>query len=261
MIKKNIYIVVILLSFNLLFADQQIEVGIDEKLGNYLPMDLQFVNSEGDTVLLKEVITKPTLFSLVYYECPGICSPMLTEVSWVIDRVDLVPNVDFQAVSLSFDPKETPEIAARWKKNYLSSIRRNFPKESWTFLTGDSISIKKLTDAIGFYYLPAGKDYTHTFALITISPDGKISRYIYGQDYNQFDIKMALIDAESGKTTPTVAKVLQFCFSYDPEGRRYTLNVTRIVGTVMLISVFTLVGILTFKKKRTNKNKGANLDG
>lgn len=257
MIKKITYIIVIFLSLNFISANEQIDVGIDEQLGSYLPMDLKFVNSEGDTVQLKDVIDRPTLLSLVYYECPGICSPMLTEVSWVLDRVDLEPGKDFHAVSLSFDPNETPEIASRWKKNYLSSIKREFPTETWTFLTGDSVSIKKFTDAIGFYYLPAGKDYTHTFALITISPDGKISRYIYGQSYNPFDIKMALLDAESGKTIPTVAKVLQFCFSYDPDGRRYTLNITRIVGTLMLIGVFTLVGVLTFKKKKTIKNKGA----
>ena len=253
--KNYFYILFIIFAFSQLFGSQQIEVGIDEKLGNNIPMDLQFVNSIGDTVQLKDVIRKPTLFTLVYYECPGICSPMLTEVSWVVDRVDLKPKEDFQVVSLSFDPNETPEIAARWKKNYLSSIKRYFPEDAWTFLTGDSASIKKLTDAVGFYYIPEGKDFTHSFALITISPQGKISRYIYGQDYNQFDVKMALIDAESGKTSPTVAKVLQFCFSYDPEGRRYTLNITRIIGTLMLIGVFTLVGVLTFKKKRMNKNK------
>lgn len=229
---------------------EQIEVGIDEQLGAFLPMDAEFVNSYGDTVNLGQVINKPTLLALVYYECPGICSPLLTELAWVAGKIDLVPNEDFKILTLSFDHRETSELSSKWKKNYLAGMKEPFPKDAWSFLTGDSVTIKKVTDAVGFRFKPVNEDYTHAGALIAISPKGKISRYVFGLTYNQFDLKMALIDAESGKTNPTIAKVLQYCFSYDPEGRRYSLNITRIIGTFTLLGVGLFLSILIFKKKK-----------
>ncbi|MBU1679647.1 MAG: SCO family protein [Bacteroidetes bacterium] len=230
--------------------NKQIEVGIDEKLGAFLPLDSEFITSDGDTVLLNEVISKPVLLALVYYECPGICSPLLTELGWVAQKVDLVPGEDFQVISLSFDHTESPEVAARWKSSYLKGLKGNFPADAWTFLTGDSINIKKVTDAAGFYFKPDDEEFVHAGAVLTISPDGKISRYLFGPTFNPFDVKMALIDAKSGKTNPTITKVLQFCFSYDPEGRSYTLNVTRIIGSIMLLGVGLFFAVLLLKKKK-----------
>jgi protein SCO1/2 len=189
---------------------------------------------------------------LVYYECPGICSPLLTELSWVVDKIQLEPLKEFKVISLSFDPRETPELAAKWKKNYFNSIQREFPDEAWTFLTGNEENIKKITDAVGFHYKPNDEDFLHAGALMAISKDGKISRYIYGSTYNPFDVKMALLDAGSGKTNPTINKALQFCFSYDPEGRGYTLNITRIFGSIMLISLGIFLTVLLLKKKKKN---------
>jgi protein SCO1/2 len=229
--------------------EEQIEVGIDEKLGATLPHDAQFVTSEGDTVLLGDLINTPVLLALVYYECPGICSPMLTELAWVANKVDLKPGSDFKVISLSFDHEETPEIAAKWKKNYLESVDNQFPADDWIFLTGDSVNIHKVTDAAGFYFKPSRDEFVHAGSIVTVSPESKISRYLFGTKYNPFDVKMALLDADAGKTQPTIAKVLQFCFSYDPEGRSYTLNITRIVGSVMLLGVGIFVIFLIRKKK------------
>ena len=255
---KSIFILLVLLAGFVCAnqADDEIEVGIDEKLGNYIPMDTEFVTSKGDTVTLNQIIDKPFLLALVYYECPGICSPLLTELAWVADKVQLEPLKDFEVVSLSFDHREGPEIAAKWKKNYYNGIQRNFPDAAWTFLTGDSANIRKITDAAGFKFKPNQKDYLHAGAVIAISPDGKISRYIYGATYNPFDIKMALLDAGAGKTQPTIAKALQFCFSYDPEGRGYTLNITRIAGSIMLLAVGIFLTVLLIKKSRHKENKG-----
>ncbi len=233
--------------------DAKIEVGIDEKLDSYLPLELEFKNADGETVKLEDIIDRPVLLSLVYYECPGICNPLLTELAATIDKVDLAPYEDFKMLSISFDYRETPKIALRWKKNYLSSIKRNFPNDSWNFLTGDSVTIKKLTDAVGFYFKRDGDDFSHAGCVIAISPKGKITRYIFGATFNKFDLKMALIDAEAGKSSPTIAKILQFCFSYDREGRTYTLNITRIIGTVMLLAVGMFLSVLLFKKKKEKK--------
>jgi protein SCO1 len=238
------------------FAQKKIEVGIDERLGNTLPLDLQFKNSDGETVSLKNIINKPTLIALVYYECPGICNPMQSELAWTIDKLQLEPGKDFQVISISFDHKETPEVAAKWKRNYLKTIKRKIESNDWLFLTGDSLSIFKLTQASGFYFKPADKQFVHAATLISISPNGKICRYLFGTDFNPFDVKMALLEAESGKTSPTISKMLQYCFSYDPNGRQYTLNITRIVGSIMLIGVGIFLCLLMLKKK-----KGAVING
>lgn len=249
----KLYLILFLtLSFTL-SAQKKIEVGIDEKLGNTLPMDLTFQTSEGKTVSLKDIITKPTLIALVYYECPGVCNPMQSELAWTIDKLQLEPGKDFQVVSISFDFTETSEVAAKWKRNYLHTIKRKFDPDNWLFLTGDSLSVQKLTDACGFYFKPADKQFVHAATLVTVTPQGKISRYLFGTYFNPFDVKMALLEAESGKTSPTITKVLQYCFSFDPKGRQYTLNVTRIIGTVMLLGVGIFLVVLVLKKKKAKK--------
>ncbi|MCK9282602.1 MAG: SCO family protein [Melioribacteraceae bacterium] len=248
----RIIIVIILFSAISISAQKQIEVGIDEKLGAYLPLDTKFVTSENDTITLGEVINEPVLMALVYFECPGLCSPMLSELAWTIDKIDLVPGKDFKVIALSFDHHEDVKLSAKWKPNYMHLIKRDIPDSSWLFLTGDSINIKKVTDAVGFFFKPTQEDFIHAGTVITVSPKGMISRYLFGTSYNPFDTKMALIDAGSGKTNPTIAKVLEFCFSYDPAGRQYTLNITRIIGTVMLLGVGIFAGVLFFKKRKKN---------
>ncbi|PKL81907.1 MAG: SCO family protein [Ignavibacteriae bacterium HGW-Ignavibacteriae-3] len=253
---KNYVIVFLLVISSVLSAQKKIEVGIDEQLGATIPMDLKFRDSGGDTVLLKDLIKKPTLLAFIYYECPGICNPLQTELAWTIDKIQLEPGKDFKVISISFDHTETPAIAAKWKKNYLLTIKRKFDPADWIFLTGDSLSVRTLTEACGFYFKPEDKEFIHAATLVTVTPTGKISRYIFGTQFNPFDVKMALLEAESGKTSPTISKVLQYCFSYDPEGRKYTLNVTRIVGAVMLLGIGLFLGVLLIKKKKTGTDSG-----
>lgn len=247
----KILLITLSLSSVTISQDEHVEIGIDEKLGEYLPLGVKFFDSNGNNAKLDNYINKPVLLAFVYYECPGICNNTLTELAWVVDRVDLVPGEDFEVLCISIDHEETVELAAETKKNYLTALQRDFPLAAWNFLVGDSISVKQVTKSAGYYFKKFGEEYRHPGGLITISPDGKISRYIFGSQFNQFDVKMALIDAEAGKTSPTVAKVLQFCFSYDPEGRSYTLNITRIIGVVMLSGVMLLFLILVIKKKKT----------
>jgi protein SCO1/2 len=236
-------------------AENKIKVGIDEKLGSTLPLEMKFQTSEGKTVALKDLITKPTIIALVYYECPSICSPMQSELAWTLDKIKLEPGKDFHVISFSFDSHETPEIAAKWKRSYLKTIKRNFNPEDWTFLTGDSVSIKTVTDVCGFYFKPAEKDFVHAATVIAISPEGKICRYMFGTEFNPFDMKMALLEAGAGKTNPTISKMLKMCYSYDPAARQYTLNVTRIIGSFTLVCVAIFMTVLLFKKKKV-KNEG-----
>ncbi len=256
--KLEIKILLILFIFTLpMYSNEyeadKLEIGIDEQLGFYIPLDAKFVTSNGDTVTIGELSDKPFILDVVYYNCPGVCHPLLTELIWAIDRIQLEPNEDFKVITLSFDPTETPELAAKWKKNYLESMKRDIPNDSWYFLTGDSINIKKLIKSIGFNYEPKGGTYVHAGALLAVSPEGKISRYIYGSTFNPFDLKMALIDAQNEEVRPTSAKLLQYCFTYDPEGREYKLNITRISGSIMMVGVLIFVGILIFKKQKPVK--------
>ena len=245
----------LLSSIYIMAQDKEIEVGVDEKLGDYLPLDAEFVTSENDTVTLDEIINTPVLLALVYYECPGICNPLLTDLASRLPKVDLAPGKDFEVITLSFDHHETPEVAAKWKKNYLLTIENSFPAENWTFLTGDSVNIRKVTDALGFYFKPDDKQFVHAGTVVAIAPDGKICRYLFGITFNRFDIKMALLEAEAGKTNPTIAKMLQLCFSYDPQGRTYSLNVTRIVGTLMLLVVGVFLIVLVKRKKKNDSKE------
>ena len=246
----------ILLS-NKFYAQKQIQIGIDETIGNYLPLQTEFTNSNNQKVTLESIIDKPVLLAFVYYECPGICNTTLTNLAWVVDKVKLNPGIDFKVITISIDHGETSDIAKQSKENYLEAIHRKFPKDAWIFLTSDSLAINKVTKAAGVHFQKVGDEYKHPGGLISISPKGKICRYLFGTEFNQFDVKMALLEAQSGKTNPTIAKVLQLCFSFDPVGHSYQLNFTRIIGSIMLIGIGSFLFVLIFKKNRINKNRKA----
>jgi len=250
---KIIVIFLLFFLFCLRFLKADVEVGIVEKLGNHIPLGLEFVNDQGKKVVLKDIIKKPTILMFVYYHCPGICSPLLTGVTEVVDRADIVPGKDYQLVTISFDHTETWDKAKKWKENHLQALEKTISPEAWNFLVGDSLTIRKITDAVGFYFKPDGKgDFIHGAALYSIAPDGKIIRYLFGTEFNPFDFKMAIIEAEKGLPLPTVNRILKFCFSYDPQGRKYMFNFTRVAGTIMLIALSIFFAVLVFKKKRTS---------
>lgn len=239
-----------------------LQVGVDEKLGETIPLDLSFLDETGKPVTLRSLFTKPTLLTLVYYRCPGICSPLMNGVSSVVDKVDMEPGKDFNIVTISFNPREDYLMASGKKRNYMDNMKRKIPEASWKFLTGDSLSIAKITDAVGFRYQPQGEDYMHGAVLTVLSPEGKIARYLYGTDFLPMDIKLAVTEAAEGKSTPGINKLLKLCYSYDPAGRTYVLNVTRIVGGGMIVLLAGFVLVLTLKKKKNKHNIPVNnLDG
>lgn len=233
------------------------DVGIDEKLGETVPMDMLFFDEYGKAVTLGELIGgKPTIISIVYYRCPGLCSPLLTGLTDVVNKVDLEPGDDFNVLTISMDHTEDYHLATEKKKNYIASMNRTMDFNDWRFLTADSVNAKRITDVIGWRYQQQGKDFMHGAALTVVSPEGKIVRYLFGTDYNVFDLKMAILEASEGRVGTSIAKVMQICFTYDPDGRKYTLNVTRISGgiVIFLIGVFAVV-FLVKKKKSVNINK------
>ena len=226
-------------------------VGIVEKLGQMVPMDIELYDESGNLVQLKSIINKPTIVTFVYYECPGICTPLLTEVAKTIDKMDLELGKDYQILTLSFDHHERPELSQEKKDNYLAEIKKTVNPSGWRFFTGDSVNIHRFTDAAGFYFSKNGKDWIHAGTLIAVSPEGKVTRYLYGIHQLPLDVKLAIMEASVGRTSPTIAKVLNFCYAYDPEGKRYTFNVVRISGVVIvgLVAVFMFVFVVRPKKK------------
>ncbi len=237
--------------------NNQVKVGIDEKLDNYIPDNIILNDAEGNQVNLDQILTKPTILALVYYNCPSICSPLLMGVSEVVSRVDLKPGEEFQVVTVSFDHTEKPEDAAKWKREHLNSFGDSFPENAWRFLTGDSTNIYKLTNSVGFYFKPEkDNNFAHPASIIVISPNKKITRYIFGTDFLPFDIKMAVIEASKERAIPTVNKILDFCFSYEREGNKYVFNFTKVAGTIMLLSVFIFLAVLIIKNKVKTENKG-----
>lgn len=227
------------------------ELGVVEKLGDTLPLDAEVYDERGYLVPLRSVITKPTVITFVYYRCPSICSPQLTEVARVVDKVDLEIGVDYQIVTISFNHREPPSLAAEKKESYLNALKKKIDPAAWRFFTADSVTVRRLTDAAGFYFKPDGVDFIHAAALIITSPEGKITRYINGIQYLPFDVKMAVMEASEGRTGPTIAKLLKFCYSYDPEAKTYTMSITRVGGIaiVVLVVIFSLVFLIRPKKK------------
>jgi protein SCO1/2 len=233
------------------------EIGIDEQLGNFIPEELFFQNEHGETVEIKSLIVKPTVLSLVYYNCPGICQALLSGVAEVLDLVDAEPGKDYNVITVSFDPKDKPEASVETKKTYLHAMNEQFPEKSWTFLTGEEETIEKLTNAVGYYFIKEDEGFVHPTALIIFSPEGKIVRYLYGLTYLPFDLEMSLVEASEGRVGATITKVLRFCYSYDPEGKRYAINVTRVAGTGVVVAAIGFILFLAAMGKH-RKRKAAS---
>ncbi|MDR3611487.1 MAG: SCO family protein [Ignavibacteriaceae bacterium] len=255
---KIFSIILIIFSANVSFAEKASEeVGIVEKLGTYIPLDVVFYNEEGNKVVLKDLVKRPTLIAFVYYKCPGICSPILTELATVTGKVDLLPGEDYNIVTISMDEREKPSDAADKKKTILGFSQKEFPLDSWDFLTGDSTNIRRLSNAAGFYFKREGANFIHSGGFVFVTKEGKICRYIYpdvsskgGFNILPFDFKMAMLETSRGEQTKTMAKLVQYCFSYDPKGRTYVFNITRVFGAGILIFVTLFVVYLVVKPKK-----------
>jgi len=225
-------------------------IGIDEKLGQFIPLDLTFYDENSNVVRLRQLIHTPTILALVYLHCPNVCSLLLQNLAAVLDRLPAEPNKEYSVISISFDETEKPDLALQKKKTYLKMIQKPFPEDAWKFLTGNKENIHKLTDAIGFHFRRVGDDFEHPVSLIILAPDGKIVRYMYGADPLPFDLKIALVEASQGRIGPTIAKVARFCFSYDPKANKLVFNMLKVTGTVTLLFALAFVAFLLFKGRK-----------
>lgn len=254
----------ILLSFLLIFlnsAQAEEELGVYEHLDEYISEDLVFTDELFNKVNLLESIDKPTIISLVYYECPGICSPLLNGLAEAMEKTDIVMGKDYQVYTISFSHTEKPPLARKKKRTYQNLVTQGDTDNYWKFFTGDSSNIHRLLDDVGFKVKKDGKEYIHPGTLIVLSPNGKITRYLYGSTYFlPFDIKMAIVEAAQGKSGPTINKVLNYCFSYDPQGKKYVLNITKISGSIILGLALILLFSMLYKGNKKKEAKFNNQD-
>jgi len=225
-------------------------VNIEQKLNQQVPLDIVFRDEFGRSLPLSTYFSgnKPVLLALVYYNCPMLCTLILNGVESSLKAVSLDPGRDFEVVAVSFDPRDTPEIAARKKANYLQRYRRPNTANGWHFLTGDEPSIKALTEAVGYQYKfdPATGQFAHASAIMILTPRGKLSRYFYGVEYAPRDVRLGLVEASQNKIGTPVDQVLLFCYHYDPGSGKYgaiAMNMVRLAGAtfVLICSAFLFV--------------------
>lgn len=226
------------------------ELGVYEKLDQYIDSTIVFTDENYAKVHLKDAINKPTVIAMVYYECPGLCTPLLNGLTDVIKKSDLELNKDYQVFTISFSHRETPILAKNKKKTYTRLVGKGDTENGWRFFTGDSLSIDQFLNNIGYKIKPDGEDFIHPATLLVVSPEGKITRYLHGTTFLPFDLKMAIVEANMERSGPTINKILEFCFSYDAEGKKYVFNVTKVSGTIILILALALLGSLLASNKR-----------
>lgn len=239
------------------------QIGIDQKLGTQIPLELTFKDETGKTVQLGDYFGKrPVILVMAYYECPMLCTVVLNELTRAMNALDLQIGKDFEVVTVSISPTETPELAAKKKANYAKEYRKGGAEQGWHFLVGEETNIKKLADTVGFKYVydPKTKQYAHGAGIMIATPDGKLSRYLMGVEFSSRDLKFALAESSQGKIGNPVLSAVMYCFQYDPSTGRYGLVILRVIqlaGIITVLSLALLIGgalLLERRRKRLTDN-------
>jgi protein SCO1 len=225
-------------------------IGIAERLDEYLPRDIEIINTRGERENLFSLLDKPTVLAIVYYRCPGICSPFMTSIAEVIQNSNLELGKEYQVLNISFDPTEGPTLSLANQNSYHMLVKKEIDPEGWRFFTTDSLNSRKLTNAVGFNYKRQGLDFLHTSAMIFVSDEGKITRYLHGTYFLPMDLKLAVVETAQGKSGPSMSRLLSYCYSYDPQGQAYVFNVTRVAGILILFFAVVIFLILILKPSR-----------
>lgn len=241
-------------------------VGIDQKLNSQIPLDVVFRNEAGQAVPIRAYFgDKPVVLALVYYNCPSLCNLTLTEMVHSLHRVTLEPGRDYNVVVASIDPKETPQLAAEKKANYAQEFGRVAAfNAGWHFLTGSQDSISRLASVVGFKYRwdEPTHQFVHAAGIMVATPEGKLSRYLYGIQFAPADMRLSLVEASQHKIGSPVDYILLFCCRYDPITGKYTLviyNILKLAGAVTLLILGGVIWILmrNDKKKRSRTEPAA----
>lgn len=231
------------------------KVGIDQRLNEQIPLGLIFRDEEGREVELGKYFgTKPVILSLVYYDCPMLCTQILTGLVGSLKALKFSVGDEFTVVTVSFDARETPELARAKKEGYLTRYGREGAAQGWHFLTGDQASIDALTQAVGFRYAwdEQTKQFAHASGIMVLTPEGKLSRYFYGVEYSPKDLRLGLVEASANKIGSPVDQLLLFCYHYDPATGRYgfvIMNAIRVLGVATFLGLALLIFILKRRER------------
>jgi protein SCO1/2 len=224
-------------------------VGIEQKLDAQVPLDLAFRDETGKPVRLSDYFgRKPVVLNLVYYQCPMLCSEVLAGLTGALRVLKFDVGKDFNVLTVSFDPKDTPELAAAKKAEYIKRYKRPGAEQGWHFLSGSQESIAALTDAVGFQYQYDAKtgQFAHATAIMVLTPEGKVSQYYYGVEFAPKDLRLGLVQASDHKIGNLVDAVLLYCYHYDPATGKYGAVITRILrlsgaATILVMGVTIIV--------------------
>jgi protein SCO1 len=241
-------------------------VGIDQNLNAQIPLELTFRDETGQAVRLGQYFRdKPVVLALVYYDCPGLCDLILNGLSHAMEQISLNVGSDYQVVTVSFNPKESWQLATAKKSNYIQKYKNGGAqaeaKAGWHFLTGDEASIKSLADTVGFHYKydPINNQFAHASAIYILTPEGKIARYFYGIEYKPRDFRLGLVEASANKIGSPADQVLLFCYHYDPTTGKYGMaitQVTRALGTATVLALGAFVFIMLRRDRRSHLDAG-----
>ena len=233
------------------------KVGVSQHLNQQLPLDASFVDDTGKTVRLGDYFGKhPAILSLVYYNCPMLCSEELDGLTGALEMVKLTPGKDFDVVIISIDPSETPETAAAKKAFYVKRYGRPETASGWHFLTGQRPAIDAVTNTVGFGYVkvpgPDGKltQFAHASSIEIVTTDGKLAQYYLGVEYSPKDMLLGLIDASGNKIGSPVANILTYCYHYDPQTNKHSLIIARVVQFGGMVTVAGLGGFMFLMFRR-----------
>jgi protein SCO1/2 len=231
------------------------DVGFDQKLGESLPLDIELHDETGRPVRLREYFGKrPVVLTLVYYECPMLCTLTLNGLLGALQTTTFNPGQEFELVTVSFDARETPELAARKKSAYLAKYARPGAEKGWHFLTGDAGAVRALTRSVGFRYAwdERTRQFAHPSGVIVLTPEGQIARYLYGIDYAPKDLRLAVVEAAAGRVGTALDQVALFCYQYDALRGRYSfmaINLVRGAGVLTVLGMAVLIVTLRRRER------------
>ena len=233
------------------------DIGFEQRLGERLPLDAVFKDDAGKGVRLGDYFgKKPVLLSLNYYGCPMLCTVSLTGFASALAILSMDAGKEFEIVTVSFDPREGPALAAEKKASYLARYKRPSAENGWHFLTGDQANIDRLTKAVGFRYAwdEETKQFAHPAGLVVLTPDGKIARYLFGIEYAPRDLRFALVEASAGRIGTLVDQAILYCYQYDPATGRYGPSVMRILRSLSVLTVVALVAFIALMLRRERRS-------
>jgi len=240
---------------------QLVGVGIEEHLGRAIDLDLTFNDENGKAVKLRDFFNKgrPVLLDLVYFNCPQLCTLILNRQVEIMRQMPQTPGKEYEVVSISIDPRETPEIASQKKATYLASYGK--PAPGWHFLTDRDDNAKRLAELIGYHYRwdPRIQQYAHLAGIMILTPEGKMARYLYGINYRALDLRFGLAEAAESRSTSTIDKVLLFCYHYDPVENKYVLFANNFMKAGGVLTILILGGFLfrMFRAEHRRKERFA----